>query len=161
MQFLEIILPFVKENPVHGIVFVVNASRRLSAELKLCVQAIKECFNGMLRESRLIIHVNKLPNDLEFEQMLPDIDDLSMRKIRSQKVNLINQFLAVISLSEDQAKNFANKNMEPPGEPRRRLTVECGDLCLAEQTHGGERIPHLDPVQRSLLSGWSICRRQH
>ena len=68
VQFLEIILPFVKENPVHGIVFVVNASRRLSAELKLCVRAMKECFNGMLTESRLIIHVNKLPTDFELVQ---------------------------------------------------------------------------------------------
>ena len=108
VQFLEIILPFVKENPVHGIVFIVNASRRLSAELKLCVRAIKECFNGMLRESRLIIHVNKLPDDLEFEQNEPDMDDESMMKIQSQKVNVITQFLPVISLSGDQAKNFAN-----------------------------------------------------
>jgi len=107
VQFLDNILSYVKENPVHGMVFVVDAGGWQSFEMELCMKALKECFNGMLSISRLIIYVNKLPTDFEFEETDPDIDDEGMRKIRQEKVHTMRQFLAKNLLQEEDAEKFA------------------------------------------------------
>merc|ERR1719383_280651 len=91
-------------------VFVVDAGCWCwqSVEMELCMKALKECFHGMLRESRVIIYVNKLPTDFELQDTDPDIDDEGMRKIRQEKVTAITQFLAKNLLSEEDAEKFAN-----------------------------------------------------
>merc|ERR1719383_1083704 len=117
-------------------VFVVDAGCWCwqSVEMELCMKAFRECFHGMLTESRLIIYVNKLPTDFELKQIDPDIDDEGIRKIRQEKVTAITQFLAKNLLSEENAEKFANTAWNLQGSCEGADQLKAAIYNLPEET---------------------------
>ena len=62
VSFLDEIMEHVKQHPPHGIVFVLRADCQYTPDLKYALMAMKECFNNMLSESRLLVYVTNLPS---------------------------------------------------------------------------------------------------
>jgi len=97
----------LKDNPCHGVIFVLDANCRKKGDLKYCLKALKECFNGLLRESRLIIYVNKLPTDFALEdQNLFDQEEKDT--FRKEKTQDLVQYVVGYLLGESEVHSFQN-----------------------------------------------------
>ena len=106
-RFLDDIMQHLKDNPCHGVIFVLDANCRKKGDLKYCLKALKECFNGLLRESRLIIYVNKLPTDFALEdQNLFDQEEKDT--FRKEKTQDLVQYVVGYLLGESEVHSFQN-----------------------------------------------------
>ena len=101
-RFLDDIVQYLKDSPSHGVVFVLDANCRKKGDLRYCLMALKECFNGQLCESRLIIYVNKLPTDYSLEDQ-GLFDQKEKDDFRKEKVQDLVQWVVGYLLGEPEA----------------------------------------------------------
>ena len=86
---------------------MIDASSRLTQELQYALLALRECFNGLLSETRLILYINKLPNSFSLEQQgIPGNEEQADE--REKKATEVAHFVANILFGHGKAREFRN-----------------------------------------------------
>ena len=104
VDFLDKIMMHCRSCPLHGIVWVVDANGRFSADLQMALKAAKECWNGQLTESRLIVYVNKVPNAFSFRGHPKD----EVRQKQEEKVSQAVEYVVSYLLGPEKVAGFQN-----------------------------------------------------
>ena len=107
VSFLDAFMKHAKENPLNGVVLMIDASSRLTQELQYALLALRECFNGLLSETRLILYINKLPNSFSLKQQgIPG--NAEQADEREKKATEVAHFVANILFGHGKAREFRN-----------------------------------------------------
>ena len=86
---------------------MIDASSRLTQELQYALLALRECFNGLLSETRLILYINKLPNSFSLKQQGIRGNEKQADE-REKKATEVAHFVANILFGPGKAREFRN-----------------------------------------------------
>jgi predicted GTPase len=107
VSFLDAFMKHAKKNPLNGVVLMIDASSRLTQELQYALLALRECFNGLLSETRLILYINKLPNSFSLKQQGIRGNEEQADE-REKKATEVAHFVANILFGPGKAREFRN-----------------------------------------------------
>ena len=107
VSFLDAFMKHAKENPLNGVVLMIDASSRLTQELQYALLALRECFNSLLSETRLILYINKLPNSFSLKQQGIRRNEEQAYE-REKKATEVAHFVANILFGPGKAGEFRN-----------------------------------------------------
>lgn len=147
VSFLDAVMEQIKQNSLNGVVLVLDASSRPTQDLQYALLALRECFNGMLSETRLIVYCNKLPNKFSLKQE-GIVGKKEQAEEQEKKAKEVAHFVANILL--ENPRDFQNyvKNPQDSADGAEPLKYLISQLPAA-------------PMNPSHLSTWTEKKKYY